>query len=59
MINMHKCKLYVDENIAPYMKFTNEPWEHGKNPNEGWFDRAAQTIAEHIARSTKGDLFTL
>lgn len=22
-----KWRLYVDENIAPYMKFTEEPWE--------------------------------
>lgn len=22
------CRIYVDEAIAPYMQFTNEPWEH-------------------------------
>lgn len=50
------CRLYVDEKIAPYMKYTNEPWANGKNPNEEWFDRAAQKIAQHIAQRTKGDL---
>jgi hypothetical protein len=23
-----KCVIYVDETIAPYMKYTNEHWEH-------------------------------
>lgn len=51
------CRLYVDETIAPYMKYTNEPWENGKkNPNEGWFDRAVEKIARHIAERTRGEL---
>lgn len=64
------CRLYVEEGsgetirrpkegwhgIAPYMKYTNEPWKHGKNPNEGWFDRAAQHIAQLIAERLKGDI---
>lgn len=52
------CRLYVDEKIAPYMKYTNERWKNraGANPNEGWFERATQKIAEHIAQRTKGDL---
>ena len=23
-----ECRIYVDEDIAPYMPYTNEPWEH-------------------------------
>lgn len=53
----NKCRLYVDEKIAPYMEYTNEPWKNGKNPNEGWFDRAADKIARHIAERTKGELY--
>lgn len=75
MIDAHTCRLYVDEDIAPYMKYTNEPWEEKeipmgnfkegetttrmrtwKNPNEGWFDKAAEEIAQHIARRTRGEL---
>ena len=26
--NENTCRIYVDESIAPYMVFTNEPWEH-------------------------------
>ena len=26
--NVDTCRIYVDEGIAPYMIFTNEPWEH-------------------------------
>ena len=70
MVDANTCRLYVDEKIAPYMKYTNEPWtpkltvENGvvtrarlnKNPNEGWFEQVVQKIAEHIARRTKGEL---
>lgn len=50
------CRIYVDENQAPYMKYTNEPWQRGTNPNEGWFERAVKQVAELIAASTKGVL---
>lgn len=59
MTDNNTARLYVDENIAPYMKYTNEPWKPPRtNPNEGWFDRAVQEIAEHIAARTKGELRT-
>ena len=53
--------LYVDESIAPYMPYTNEPWispwwRGKKNPNEGWFDQGAETIAEFIAQKLGGVL---
>lgn len=56
MPDANTCVLYVDEKVAPYMKYTNEPWKSGKNPNEGWFDKAAQRIAWHIAERTGGIL---
>lgn len=71
----HTCVIYVDESIAPYMKYTNEPWEQRlitmgnfrkgervtrmrtwDNPHEGWFDKAAQEIAELIAARLHGVL---
>lgn len=50
--------LYVDEDIAPYMPYTNEEWinRSGKNPNEGWFDDAAQETLEYLAQATKGKI---
>ena len=41
-------KIYIDNNIAPYMTFTNEPWispkwKGAKNPNENWFEIAIET----------------
>lgn len=54
VIDTGTIRLYIDEAVAPYMKYTNEPWKHGKNPNEGWFDRAYETIAEFIANKTGG-----
>ncbi len=49
--------IYVDEDIAPYMPFTNEKWEDkrwkgAKNPNEGWWDNLAKEIAYFIAVET-------
>lgn len=65
--------LYVNEDIAPYMPYTNEVWEQKlitmgnfvkgqtvqrmrtwKNPNEGWFDRAARAVAEFVAEKMGG-----
>lgn len=54
IMTTNEVKLYVDENIAPYMKYTNEPWKRGKNPNEGWFDRAAERIANYMTTRLQG-----
>lgn len=53
------CEIYVDEKVAPYVPYTNEPWIaerwHGKkNPNENWFGKAAAYIAAYVAQQTKG-----
>lgn len=51
--------IYIDEDIAPYMPYTNEPWispkwKGHKNPNEGWFDKVAKDLAQHLAQTTSG-----
>ena len=55
------CVIYVDESIAPYMPYTTEPWLspkwHGKkNPNEGWWQTAVDTVAKQVAKRIKGEL---
>ena len=45
--NMHTAIIYVDDSVAPYMPYTNEPWvaarwKGKRNPNQYWFDRAAR-----------------
>lgn len=60
-VSKKEALLYVDESAAPYMPFTNEPWvspywNGKKNPNEGWFDRSADAIAEMIGNMAKGNL---
>lgn len=52
-------KLWVDESIAPYMPYTNEPWVSPKwggtpNPNENWFGNAERVIVEKISKTLKG-----
>ena len=45
-------KIYVNQDISPYMPYTNEPWVakrwNGKqNPNEGWWqDKALQAVLQ-------------
>ena len=58
-----EMKIYVDTKIAPYMKYTNEPWSKFKpplrgkqNPNEGWWGRAAEAAARSLAKDLKGKL---
>ena len=57
------CYIYVDESIAPYMPFTTKPWisprwRGKKNPNEGWWQSAGETVAQYIADKLQGDLTT-
>lgn len=47
-------KIYIDETIAPYVPFTNEPWlsefwAGKKNPNEGWWQRAVEKAVFRMA----------
>lgn len=56
-----KWRLYIDENIAPYVPYTNEPWispkwKGKKNPNEGWFERATHLVANYISTLLRGTL---
>lgn len=51
----------IDESIAPYMPYTNEPWLsdkwHGKqNPNEGWWERFVEEFTKRLAVRLKGEL---
>lgn len=47
--------IYIDEDIAPYVYYTNEPWLSprwkGKaNPNQGWWDN--DFVPEFVRRLT-------
>lgn len=53
------CEIYINESIAPYMKFTEYPWlslkwNGKKNPNEGWFENAAKMIYYGLAEKLSG-----
>lgn len=53
--------IWVDESIAPYMPYTNEPWIsakwHGKqNPNEDWWDEAVRFISGYLAEKVNAEL---
>lgn len=53
--------IYVDQNIAPYMPFTNEPWispkwKGAKNPNEHWWENMSKEFINDLAKELKGRL---
>lgn len=57
------CVIEVDEDIAPYMPYTNEPWIsprwHGKkNPNEHWWQDTAENIDRIIQTEFGGKRIT-
>lgn len=50
-----EVQIYIDESIAPYMPYTNEPWISPKwkgkqNPNEGWWQDAVTRLCLHALR---------
>lgn len=54
-----KAVIYVNEDIAPYMPFTNEPWTasrwNGKqNPNEGWWDDSIEIAIRKLCNKFGG-----
>ncbi len=54
----NEITIFVDESIAPYMVFTNEPWispkwNGKKNPNQYWWNNLANILATHVANKLK------
>lgn len=52
--------------MAPYAKYTNEPWSQfkpplagRKNPNEGWYDRAVIEVINTLAADLGGEIHTI
>lgn len=46
--------VYIGGEIADYAIYTNEPWRKGKNPNEGWVERAIEEAKPLIQRALSG-----
>lgn len=49
-------RLYVDQDVAPYMKYTNENWNEfapplkgKKNPNESWWNDEIKEFMWRVA----------
>ncbi len=53
-IRIVENKVLIGGEIADYAIFTNEPWTKGKNPNEGWVQRAIAEAAPLIQRTLGG-----
>lgn len=53
--------IYIDERIAPYVPYTNEPWlspywRGKKNPNQGWWQRFVNEFMRRLAEELKGEI---
>ena len=53
--------VYIDEEVAPYAVYTNEPWvsphwNGKKNPNEGWWERFCAEFSRRLAQKLRGAL---
>ena len=51
--------IYVNENIAPYMPYTNERWisprwKGAQNPNEKWWEKMTEKFIEDLATELGG-----
>ena len=46
--------VYIGGEIADYAIYTNEPWRKGKNPNEGWVEKAIKEATPLIQRALSG-----
>ena len=56
-----KWKVYIDEKVAPYAPYVNEKWISPKwkgktNPNEGFWERVFEFIANQISAATNGQI---
>ena len=54
------AEIYIEDNIAPYVVYTNErwvssKWKGHKNPNEGWVQKGANRVALYITKTLNGD----
>lgn len=57
-VGENQYRIYIDETVAPYVFFTNEPWveRKGTNPNENWVEKMVDYIAQYIAQRTGGKI---
>lgn len=53
-IRIVQNSVVIGGEIADYAIYTNEPWSKGKNPNEGWVQKAIQEAAPLIQSVLSG-----
>ena len=56
---MQQAVIFVEEDIVPYMPYTNEPWispkwNGKKNPNEKWFNEAVEYAIKTLSAKYNG-----
>lgn len=51
---VNRNSIVIGGEIADYAVFTNEPWTRGKNPNQGWVQKAIQEAIPIIQQVIQG-----
>lgn len=44
----------IGNEVVDYAYFTNEPWERGTNPNQGWIEQAIEEALPLIKNACRG-----
>lgn len=50
------AKVVIGNDLVDYARITNESWNRGQNPNEGWVERAIQQAIPIIQSIFRGDI---
>lgn len=46
--------IVIGGEVAPYAPYTNEKWERGQNPNEGWIQRTIENAKPTLIKVLSG-----
>lgn len=49
------AQVVIGNDLVDYARITNESWNKGKNPNEGWVQRAIESCVPIIQAILSGD----
>lgn len=60
-VTKQEVVIFIDQSIAPYAPYTNEPWISPKwkgtpNPNAGWWERFCEEFTRRLAQRLRGEI---
>lgn len=52
----NEARVIIGNDLVDYARVTNEPWQKGKNPNEGWVQRAINAAVPVVQAIFRGEI---